>query len=256
MKGELDLAIADYNESLRRDPHDADAYAQRGEVWMFKYECDKALADFDQSLRIDPMSAKVHQRRGLVLLSREEYEQARVALDEAIRIDPQAGENYGARGSLRLVKRQYHEAISDFDQAIRLAPDDPCAYANRGDAFYRSKRYDQAIADYMEAARREPLRAEADERFAWMLATCPDARYRDGKKAVERAREACTKTHWKTSFGLNVLAAAYAETGDFERAVYWQREAIAVATNPTVKAKSESRLGIYVMKKPCRDEEP
>ena len=47
--------------------------------------------------------------------------------------------------------------------------------------------YDKALADYAEAMRRDPGYAGSYNQRAWIWATCPEARFRDGKKAVESA---------------------------------------------------------------------
>ena len=60
--------------------------------------------------------------------------------------------------------------------------------------------------------------------LAWLLATCPDARHRDGKKAVEFAARHCLFVTGGTPNHLNTLAAAYAEGGDFAKAVEWQEK--------------------------------
>lgn len=51
--GELDLAIADYDEQLRLAPT-ALVYSNRGVVWNQKKEYAKAIADYDQALRLNP----------------------------------------------------------------------------------------------------------------------------------------------------------------------------------------------------------
>src|SRR5262249_59963477 len=57
-----------------------------------------------------------------------------------------------------------------------------------------------------------------------------DARYRDRKKAVESARKACELTDWKVPDCMDSLAAAYAETGEFTKAIEWQEKALAIVT--------------------------
>ena len=67
--------------------------------------------------------------------------------------------------------------------------------------------------------------------YAWVLATSPDDDVRDGKLAVELATKACEATNHEESHILSTLAAAYAETGDFDKATEWSRKAIEVFDN-------------------------
>lgn len=66
---------------------------------------------------------------------------------------------------------------------------------------------------------------ESKNNAAWMLATCPDARFRDGKKAVMLATATIAALGRKAGY-VGTLAAAHAELGDFPRAVALQEESL------------------------------
>ena len=73
------------------------------------------------------------------------------------------------------------------------------------------------------AGRENPLGCNG---LAWLLATTRFDRLRDGPVAVTQALRATALL--RTATTLDTLAAAYAETGDFDKAVATQREALAI----------------------------
>ena len=53
-KNEVDRAMADYDEAIKRDPNYAVAYSNRGIAYRDKGEHDRAIADFLKVLEINP----------------------------------------------------------------------------------------------------------------------------------------------------------------------------------------------------------
>jgi tetratricopeptide (TPR) repeat protein len=88
---------------------------------------------------------------------------------------------------------------------------------------------------------------------AWILATCPDAQFRNGTKAVEYGTQA-VKLSRRTNNPDRpaILAAAYAEAGDFTRAIEWQKKAISLALDKD-QPDFAPALALYESGQPFRD---
>jgi tetratricopeptide (TPR) repeat protein len=158
---------------------------------------------------------------------------------------------YNNRGIAHLRKRDYERAIADYEHIIRIKPKDALAYLNRGGAHLGKRDYEEAITDYSRAIQLSPWSETAYKNLAWLLATCPNASLRDGKKAVEHATKACVLSEWKDPKALPILAAACAEAGDFDAALNWQSQYLATS-DLTIKATADaqSRLALYQDRKP------
>ena len=110
----------------------------------------------------------------------------------------------------------------------------------------------KVIADYEATLKEGSPTAETYNELAWLRATCLDEKYRNGKQAVEYATKACELSAWKAANDLDTLAAAYAEAGNFDKAVEWQQKGMKLAPADQ-KADFESRLKLYQEQKPYRE---
>ncbi len=249
---EFDKAIADFTEAIRLDPRDPIAYLHRGHAWSEQHHDDKAVADFTETIRLDPQNAYAFRSRAHTWLDKGDLNAAIADFTAAIRLDPREVTAYINRGLVWQSKREADKALADFDQAIRLDPQSAGAYLDRGGVWEQKREYDKALADYDHAIRLSPKDAHAHNARAWILATCSDAKYRNGATAVLAAKTACELTDWKHASFLDTLAAAFAEAGDFESAIKWQSKAIELATDPAEKQELQTRLELYREKMPYR----
>ena len=252
-KHEIDRALADDNKAIRLDPTQSAVYHNRGAVFFLKRDFDKAIADYTEAIRLDPASILSYEDRGTAWLALGEYDKAIADLNEAISIDPTHAPAYCYRGLVWWAKEDYDKAIADFDKAIMHNSYYVFALNQRGRFFYERKKYDSAIADYNKAIRLDPANNYAYFGLATIWATCPDAKFRDGKKAVEAATKVCVSSNWKDADDLECLAAAYAEDSDYEAAVAWQTKAIALHSDAEDKMDTEARLKLYRDRKPLRE---
>ena len=148
-----------------------------------------------------------------------------------------------------LIKKQ----IAYCDEDIRNHPTWVEPYFTRGKAYESKRAYDKALADYYEVVRRNPIDARVHEIIAILLATCHEARIRDGKKAIEHAKKACDLVGWGNRDTWGTLAAAYAEAGDFDSAIKWQQELLDTH-KLSLRGLAEARLALYKEHKPYHAE--
>jgi tetratricopeptide (TPR) repeat protein len=118
----------------------------------------------------------------------------------------------------------------------------------------------EAEAIVRDATKAFPAQVDAEEiacqnAFAWLLATYPDPDVRNGRSAVTYAEKAVTATGRTNAMYLDTLAAAYAEAGDFAKAIRAQNEAIALNKNEALNAELATRLKLYESGSPYRDRE-
>ncbi|HEX4143567.1 MAG TPA: tetratricopeptide repeat protein [Pirellulales bacterium] len=252
-EGRNDSAINDLSEAIRLDPAFTPAYTNRGIVWCRLHEFDNAIRDLSEAVRMDPKDPEAYQNRGGAHAAKGEYERAIQDFGEAIRLDSTDALAYYNRAGARNQSGDYRGALKDYDQAIRLDPKDADALADRGSVWATQGNYESALRDYREALRLDPQSAAANNNLAWLQATCPDENYRDGKQAVENATRACQLAEWKDAARLDTLAAAYAETGDFENARKWEDKAIDLAADAD-KESCRAHLALYQAGKPFRAE--
>ena len=103
------------------------------------------------------------------------------------------------------------------------------AYAALGQIEMAHNRYAEAIAHYRRAVELKYDQPIVIGALAWLLATAPDPRLRDGPLAVRLAEVACRQTGRRNVNCLDALTAAYAEVGRFADAIAVAREALGLA---------------------------
>ena len=251
LKGELDLAIKDFTESLRISPHAA-MYNNRAIVWAAKKNYDKAIEDYSQAIHLQPQFAPPYCNRGSMWLSKKEYDKAIEDCSTAISLDPQFALAYRLRGNTWKAQKEYDRAIDDYTRVLELDPISATTYQDRGQAWVGKKEYGKASDDYNRGLKLSPTLPALCNATAWLLATCPDKKIRDGKRAVHLAKQALGKQKTNANY-IDTLAAAYAEIGDFDEAVRWQQKTLGDA-HFKKDAAAQRRLELYRKMQPYREE--
>jgi tetratricopeptide (TPR) repeat protein len=132
------------------------AYSNRGRSHFLLGQFDKAVADLDESLRRQPAYAAAYGHRGTVHLAQGRNDLALMDYTRAIELDPSKAGYYYNRGNLYLGLKRIELGISDLSAAIKLQPDHAGAYCNRGLGFILAGERDKGIADLRRALQINP----------------------------------------------------------------------------------------------------
>ena len=117
-----------------------------------------------------------------------------------------------------LQANQWDKAVTEFSRAIELKPDLWAAFEGRRSAYAKLGQWDKIIDEYAKAIEVHPDRADFYNTLAWLLATCPDPKFRDPKRAVELGKKAVQLVP-NDGNHRNTLGVAEYRAGDWKAAI-------------------------------------
>jgi len=196
------------------------------------------------------------QNSGVDYLRNGDYANARKNLDEAIRLDPTLWPAYLNRAIVNVREHRLKAALEDTTMALSGRSSFSQSAILRGQINSKLGNYDAALRELKQVASlgsRGNAYPQALNGLAWFHATCPETRYRNGRVALTEATKACGLTNYQKPEFLDTLAAAYAETGDFDRAVQFEEKALSIRESPDNVNDSRKHLASFEQHRPWRE---
>jgi tetratricopeptide (TPR) repeat protein len=217
-------AIADLNIAIELDPKVTEAWNNRGHAYYHLRQYDKAIADLNKAIELDPKLAEAWNSRGMAYIHLHQYDKGLADLSKAIELKPKLAAAWNNRGTAYRDLRQYDKALADLSMAVELEPNNPIPWTQRGFAYSQLGAWSKALGDYSKALDLQPDSPDRRNHLAWLLATCPESKLRDPKRAVELAQRAA-KSAPKDGKIWTTLGAARYRSGDWKGAAAALREA-------------------------------
>ncbi len=190
---------------------------------------------------------------GLALFQRGNLDQAEAAFAAALQIAPRYDPAVADMARLAFERQDFTKASALLLQLLERHPNNALTHSDLGMALAGEGKIEEAIGHYRSAVHLEPARPEVLNNLAWQLATHPSPAVRNGAEAVTLAQRACQITAGTNFWMLSTLAAAYAETGNFDDAARTQAKVCELSKTSVPLQQAEifqRRLELYQSRRP------
>jgi len=211
---------------------------------------------FDHAAAVTPDNPSARFAIGVGLEKQGENQKAIVQYRVALLIDPAYQKAHYNLGQLLRKENRWREAAQQYEAVLRCNPADVASHLNLAGACQELGETRKAMDHFQTALQLDPNSIEALNNLAWILATRPEPEFRNGPRAVELAEHACAISEYKLPVMIGTLAAAYAEAGQFDKAIATAEKAAQCAEatgQPEVAARNRELQALYKSGKAYRD---
>ena len=122
-KGQLEEAIAEYDEAVRINPRDVAAYSNQGTLYNQLEQYQQAIESFSLAIGVNPNFNVLYNNRSISYYSLGEYELALKDLNRFIKVEPNSPDAFVGRAMVYTQLGRDVEAQRDAIQAVELGVD-------------------------------------------------------------------------------------------------------------------------------------
>jgi tetratricopeptide (TPR) repeat protein len=219
--GGLDEAFRELETADAMKPGFPETLAALGFYYRERGDNPRAIALFEKALSIDPENWGAHNFYGVTLFRMGRYDEALRHFQAAIKVSPLNAQSLTNAGALEFSRGNLEAAKKYFEEAIDSTPRYAEAQFNLAMVLTNEGKFADAARRYEECLKYSENEPDAVGNLAWLYATCADDAVRRGDRALELARR-FEKLSGGTAGGprvYDILAAALAEVGEFDKAV-------------------------------------
>ena len=144
------------NAKIAENPDDASALYRRGQVYASKGVYDLAIKDFDDTIRLNPKDVEAYNNRCWTRTVIGELQSALRDCNEALRLRPNFVDALDSRGLVNLKSGLNKNAIADFDAALKINPQLTSSLYGRGLARQRNGSISDGDVDVNNAKAMDP----------------------------------------------------------------------------------------------------
>jgi len=211
---------------------------------------------FKEALAVTTNNDVAENNLGIVFLGQGKLDEAISLLQAAVALRPDNSPAHENLAKALLQKGEVADALIHYQKLLELQPDNIEVHNIVGTVLVQQRRIKDGVEEWQKVLAIQPDNGNAMSNLAWVFATSPDDSLRDGAKAVQLAQEAIRISNRRIPLLFRTLAAAYAETGDFSKAIQTAQEGADLANsqgNPGLATELQGNISLYQQQRPLRD---
>jgi protein O-mannosyl-transferase len=235
--GRFEEAVAEHERALALQRDYVEAHYNLGIEYQALGRIDEATKHYRAALQINPAYDKARYNLGMMLQQTGAVEEAAPLLAEGVRGNPSMPEFHVALGMTLQRLGRTDEAIAEFQEAVRLKPSSADALNNLGVALLSRGRVEEALRACEEAVRLMPESGMARANLGYAL-------LRTGRTS-EAATQLTESLRLQPSYGPAhyIFANVLQQTGRLEEAAQEYRASLALQSGPAT-AQIHNDLGV------------
>jgi tetratricopeptide (TPR) repeat protein len=223
--GHDEEAIKEAERAIELNPADSTVHLDLA-ISARRADPERAIAEARHAIDLGPENSSAYQVLMNCLLELQRYNEASDLGHEWLAISPYDAGAHSALASAMAETGDLPSAAQHLGYVMMLRPDLEQAHARLRQILLSLARGTDGLQRLRGIAENAPDSPRMLDELAWLLATNPDPKPRDGAEAVRLAERACALTERRIPALLDTLGAAYAEAGDFARAINAIEEAL------------------------------
>jgi protein O-mannosyl-transferase len=251
--GQRERARRHYQLALEYHPSESEANNNYGNMLAEDGKPQEAIQHIEMAIRAQPRYAQAHNNLANLLVARGDVAGALRHYERSIALDPEDPKSHFNYGLTLANSGRLRDAQVQLERALQLQGDYPEARYTYGIVQAGLGYEAAATAQLRDANFLRPDWYDALRSLAWLLATSPEQKVRNGAQAVVVAERANQVTGYENPIALDTLAAAYAEAGRFDSAVATEsraQEMARAAGKDALADRFAARLELYRAGKP------
>ncbi len=254
--GRADEAIKEAERAIELCPDSSTAHLDLA-ISIKQHDAERSIVEARRAIELGPENSLAYQFLMNCLLESHRYKEAADVGREWLVIAPYDAVAHSPLATAMAENGDLVSATNQLGYVMLLRPDMEQPHAELRQILISMLKQPEGLQRLRGVAANAPDSPRMLDEIAWLLATNPNPNARDGKEAVRLAEHACELSERKIAALLDTLAAAYAETGNFQHATSVAEEALNRARssgdNDAVKL-SESILNSLRDNLPFRNE--